>query len=78
MTIERKIKIEEEQVKFIENYSDYGFHNKDEMIVRALELLKQQLEMEIVLAQSADLYSYMYEADEETKDWTASAIKDWE
>ncbi|QQS28663.1 MAG: hypothetical protein IPM47_17715 [Sphingobacteriales bacterium] len=78
MTIERKIKIEEEQIKFIENYSDYGFHNMDEMIVRALELLKQQLEMEIVLAQSADLYADMYEADEETKDWTASAIKDWE
>ncbi len=78
MTIERKFNIEEEQVQFIENYSDYGFHNSDEMIVRALDLLKQELELTGALEQSADLYAAMYDADEETKDWTESAIKDWE
>jgi hypothetical protein len=78
MTIERKFKIEEEQVKFIENYSDYGFHNSDEMIVRALDLLKRELEMLGALEQSADLYATIYDADEETNEWTEAAIKDWE
>jgi len=78
MTVERKIRIEEDQLEFIENYAKYGFHNSDEMIIRALELLKQELELVKELETSADLYTEIYDSDEETKEWTESSMKDWD
>jgi hypothetical protein len=78
MTTERKIRIQEEEAEFIENYAEYGFHNSDEMISRALELLKQELDMIKELELSADLYAEMYESDEETKEWTEASTQDWD
>lgn len=78
MTIERKIKINEEHLIFLENYKVYGFHNSDEMIIRALELLKQEVELKKKIENSADLYAEIYDSDEETKEWTESSMKDWD
>jgi Arc/MetJ-type ribon-helix-helix transcriptional regulator len=72
MTIERKIRIQEKQAEFIENYAEYGFHDSDEMIRRALELLEHELELVKELELSADLYAEMYESDEETREWFAA------
>ncbi|MCO6479330.1 MAG: hypothetical protein J5I94_22035 [Phaeodactylibacter sp.] len=77
MSIERKIRIEENQAKFIANYAEYGFHNSDEMISRALELLKRELELAKELELSADLYAEVYESDEETREWTEASTQDW-
>lgn len=46
------------------------------MIVRALDLLKQELELTGILEQSAELYAEVYDANEETNGWTESEIKD--
>jgi hypothetical protein len=76
--IEQKIQIQETEAQFIENYAEHGFHSMSELISRALELLKRELEKQNALIQSADLYAEVYEEDEDLQDWTNSAIEDWE
>ncbi len=59
-------------------FKKYGFHNSDEMIIRALEFLKQELELTKELKTSTDLYTKLYDPDEETKGWSESSVKDWD
>ena len=69
MVMERKIKIVEAQDNFVQNYADFGFHNVDEMIGYALDLLRQELEAKQKLTDSADLYAELYELDAEAQEW---------
>lgn len=78
MTTERKIQIQEEEAEFIKSFAEYGFRNPDEMISRALELLKHNLEKNKCLESSADLYAEIYDHDEETKEWTEASMQDWD
>lgn len=76
--IEQKIQIPEAEAQFIENYAEHGFQSISDLISKALELLKRELEKQKALILSADLYAEIYEEDEELQDWTDSAIEDWE
>ncbi|WP_148270442.1 hypothetical protein [Haliscomenobacter hydrossis] len=76
--MERKIKIVEAQDNFVQGYAKFGFHNVDEMIGYALDLLKQELETKQKLAYSADLYAELYELDIEAHEWVEAATLDVE
>ncbi len=75
MVMERKIKIVEAQANFVQSYADFGFHNVDEMIGYALDLLRQELEAKQKLTDSADLYAELYELDAETQEWVEAALE---
>jgi hypothetical protein len=68
----------EKQAQFVEHFANYGFHSSDELIVKALDLLQEDLLQYDALEASALLYAEIYDADEESKEWTESATKDWE
>ncbi len=71
-----KFSIGQEQVKFLNNYTLYGFKDKSTMVRTALEHLRQKLEQER-LKQSADLYAEVYAEDSELKELTDTAIEGW-
>jgi hypothetical protein len=77
MKVETKVNIEIEYFKLIEEYKSYGFHDIDEMMNKAMKLLKQELELEKKIENSATLYAEIYRNDEEVKDWTLSSMVDW-
>ena len=77
MTIETKVNIEIEYLKLIEEYKSHGFINVDQMMNKALKLLKQDLELEKKIENSASLYTEIYNEDEETKEWTFASMTDW-
>ena len=78
MTVERKVRIEENQNVFIQNFADFGFQNVDEMIGRALELLREELAFYERLELSAELYAEVYATDLETQEWTEASTLDFE
>lgn len=78
MTVERKVQIEENQNVFVQNFADFGFQNADEMIGRALELLREELSFYEKLELSAELYAEVYESDLETQEWTEASTLDLE
>ncbi|MBF0229920.1 MAG: hypothetical protein HQK63_10105 [Desulfamplus sp.] len=62
--------------EFLCNYKFYGFKNKTSMIHSALMRLKEELELNR-LKQSADLYTEVYDEDNELQILTETAIQDW-
>ena len=75
---EQNIKINQTQAQLLQKYKDFGFKNKDELINYALRLLQKEIERNIELKASADLYAKLYEEDKETQSLTESAIYDWD
>jgi Arc/MetJ-type ribon-helix-helix transcriptional regulator len=75
--VQTKITLTEELTNFLSFHKELGFKNKSDMIREALTSLKQKLEEE-KLAQSARIYSELYENDEEIKEWCEDAIKEWD
>ena len=76
--IEQKIMLKNSEAKFIENFAEHGFQSVSELIAKALELLKKEIEKQKKLLSSANLYAEIYDEDEELQEWTNSAMKDWE
>ena len=74
--LQAKFSIGNEQAKFIENYKEYGFKDKSELVRKALSLLKKEIE-ENSLRQSAELYSEIYEEEQEIREMTEAAIEGW-
>lgn len=74
--IQAKFSLDKDQVQFLEQYADYGFKNKSALIRAALNQLRSEIEAQ-TLKQSADLYTEVYEEDEDLKSLTASALEDW-
>jgi hypothetical protein len=65
-----------ENYKLISDYSLYGFKNRNEVIISALNLLNQNLnKSKLVL--SANLYLDEYNKDNEIKILTESALNDF-
>ena len=62
--------------EFVENYKYYGFKDKGALVQTALFQYKQELEQERLM-KSADLYAQIYEEDEELRNLTETAAKDW-
>ncbi len=71
-----KFSCQENQVKFLNNYKDYGFKDKSAMVRESLNLLREKLEAQR-LRESADLYAETYTDDSEIKALTNSALQGW-
>ena len=70
------LNLEEEQIKFLNECTKYGFKDKSSVIRNALEQLREKLEHK-GLEKSADLYAEAYKQDSEIKELTESAISGW-
>jgi hypothetical protein len=77
MHTEQKIKIEENQIKFIKNYKNYGFKSQDELINYAIEFFRENYNLQKELEISADIYAEIYLSDNESKEWIDSSLNDW-
>jgi hypothetical protein len=71
-----KFSCQENQVKFLSNYKNYGFKDKSAMVRESLNLLREKLEAQR-LRESADLYAETYLEDSELKALTDSAVQGW-
>ena len=71
-----KFSCKENQVEFLNNYKEYGFKDKSDMVREALNRLKKELESQ-KLKESADLYAETYMEDPDLKELTESAAQDW-
>jgi len=71
-----KFSCKENQVEFLNNYKEYGFKDKSDMVREALNRLKKELESQ-KLKESADLYAETYMEDSDLKELTESAAQDW-
>ncbi|MEM9991581.1 MAG: hypothetical protein AAF738_07430 [Bacteroidota bacterium] len=76
--IQQTIQLAEQEARFLNAYANHGFNSIDQLISKALHLLKKDLEHQQQLLQSADIYAEVYEEDEETQSWTEAATLDWE
>lgn len=74
--LQAKFSIQEDQAVFLNNYKDYGFKDKSEMMRTALSLLKKERDLQN-LRQSAELYAETYAADNELKAMTDAAVQGW-
>ena len=74
--LQAKFSIGDKQAKFIENYKEYGFKDKSEMVRKAINLLQSELE-EKALRESAELYAEIYAEEEDLRKLTELAIEGW-
>ncbi len=78
MPIEKRIVFNKQEKELISHYAELEFANPEDMVRRALQLLKEEVDRQTQLAQSAELYAELYDQDEEAKMWTNSAMQDWD
>lgn len=76
MTKPITVNLDESQIEFLERHKLYGFADRNELLTRALSLLKSELEAN-ELKKSADLYAEIYQEDRELQELTESAIEEW-
>ena len=74
--LQAKFSIGNDQAKFIENYKEYGFKDKSEMVRKAINLLQEELE-EKLLRDSAEIYAEIYKEEESLRMLTELAIEGW-
>jgi len=73
--IQAKFSLKESHMQFIKQCKQYGFKDNSEVVRTALEHFSEELARQRLL-ESADLYAQAYEEDDETKDWTDSALSE--
>jgi Arc/MetJ-type ribon-helix-helix transcriptional regulator len=71
-----KVTLEQSQIDFLAQFKDLGFKDRSSLVRSALNQLQQQIEMQ-ELERSADLYTEVYEGDEDLQKLTALAGADW-
>lgn len=71
-----KISFSEEQIQFINKYSEMGFKDKSELVRKALKEYQKKIE-EKELIESAKLYTKIYNSDKDLRLLTDSAITEW-
>jgi Arc/MetJ-type ribon-helix-helix transcriptional regulator len=71
-----KVVLEQSQIDFLAQFKDLGFKDRSSLVRSALNQLQQQIEMQ-ELERSADLYTEVYEGDEDLQKLTALAGADW-
>ncbi len=74
--LQAKFSVEESQVRFLNNHKAYGFKDKSSMLRAAIEHFKKEMELES-LRKSAELYSEIYNEDDDLKDLTEAALDGW-
>jgi hypothetical protein len=76
LMIQAKFSLKESHIQFIEQCNRYGFKDKSDVVRTALDRLYTELTQQR-LRESADLYSKVYEEDDETQEWTNAALSEW-
>ena len=71
-----KISFEENQIEFINKYFELGFKDKSSLVRKAINEFQRSLEKK-KLVESANLYTEIYEQDEDLKDLTNSSLEGW-
>ena len=74
--IQAKFSLKESHIQFIEQYKQYGFKDKSDVVRTALDRLSSELAQQR-LRDSAELYVEVYEEDDETQEWTDAALSEW-
>ena len=67
-----KISLNQEILKFVSNYENYGYSSKSAIISDALIALKKQIDKQ-ALVNSAQLYQEIYDNDTELQELTEDA-----
>lgn len=73
--VQANVKLEETQVEFLKNYSQYGFKDENELVREALNRLREDLEQKS-LRESAELYAEIYQDDADLQELTEAAVLD--
>ena len=76
MLKEQKFHLNEKQAKFLHRYREYGFKDKSELVITALQRLQSELEAR-ELQKSAELYAEITLEDKELQALTESALEGW-
>ncbi len=77
MSIQAKFTLDEEQANFLEEYKQYGFSSKSQLVQTAIAKLRQEFKTE-ELRSSAKLYAEMYAEDKELQKLTdLGTIAEW-
>ncbi len=76
MLKEQKFHLDGKQAKFLDRYRKYGFKDKSELIITALQRLQSELEAK-ELQESAELYAEIYREDKELQALTELALEGW-
>jgi hypothetical protein len=71
-----KFSIEESQIQFFAQCMRYGFKDKSDVVRTALDRQSTELAQKR-FRESAAMYSEVYEEDDETQEWTDSALLEW-
>jgi hypothetical protein len=74
--IQSKFTLDQSQIDFLDQFKVRGFKDKSSIVRLALDRLYQELEQQ-ELKKSAQLYTELYEEDEELQQLTDTAILNW-
>ena len=71
-----KFSIDKTRMQFIDQFKEFGFKDKSDLIRNALDCLKKRFENEQMRV-SADLYAELYAEDKELRKLTETASHNW-
>ncbi|MFA5504098.1 MAG: hypothetical protein WC314_04840 [Vulcanimicrobiota bacterium] len=74
--LQAKFSITEQQSAFLDQYREYGFKDKSEVVRTALEHFRQAFHDE-EMRRSAILCAEVYESDLEAQAWVKDAMERW-
>jgi uncharacterized metal-binding protein len=74
--LQAKFSVEETQAQFLNNFKAYGFKDKSAMLRAAIKNFKRDMELKS-LRESAELYSEIYNKDDDLKELTETALNGW-
>ena len=74
--VQAKFSLKESHIQFIKQCKHYGFKDNSEVVRAALDRFSEELARQR-LRESADLYAQTYAEDDETQEWTDSALSEW-
>ena len=67
-----KVVLKDAEFDFVENYLNYGFKSKTELVNKAVAAFRKQLR-DRAITESAELYQQIYEEDAELRELTNDA-----
>ena len=67
-----KVVLKETELSFVNNYAKHGFESKDDLVNKAIALLRKKLRSDAI-SRSAEMYQEVYESDRELQELTDDA-----
>jgi metal-responsive CopG/Arc/MetJ family transcriptional regulator len=71
-----KVTLKPDLLKFIDNYQQFGYKSRTQILNAAIELLQQKIEEE-ELIKSAQIYQEIYETDVELQKLVEEGLENW-